>query len=507
MGAAHNRAHIRSRAPASGCYCLAQSEQRMPGKKSSYDAVVVGAGPNGLAAAIRLAQAGCSVLVLEAADTIGGATRSAELTLPGFLHDICSAIHPLGIGSPFFRTLPLERHGLEWIHPGIPLAHPLDDGAVVLLHRSIQDTAAGLGRDGRAYEQLMGPLLEDWEILSAEFLQPLLHLPRHVWKLARFGRCAFRSAIGAAQSWFREEPARALFGGLAAHSFLPLEKIPSAAIGLVLGLMGHACGWPMPRGGSQRIATALAAHLRELGGEIVTHSPIHALDQLPAARATLLNVTPRQWLRIGGERLPSAYRRQLEHYRYGPGVFKIDYALAAPIPWTAANCSQAGTIHIGGTLAELARAEREVAQGKLPERPFVLLAQPTQFDSTRAPAGKHIAWAYCHVPHGSTADMTARIETQIERLAPGFRELVLARHTMNCAAMEQRNPNLVGGDINGGTADLPQLIARPILSATPYRTPVPGVYLCSSSTPPGGGVHGMCGFHAANAALKDCFGR
>ncbi len=474
-------------------------------KNFAYDAVVVGAGPNGLAAAIRLAQAGCSVLVLEANETLGGGTRSAELTLPGFIHDLCSAIHPLGAGSPFFRRLPLEKYGLTWIHPTFPLAHPLDDGTAAVLHRSLTRTGDSLGEDKSAYERLMMRLVANWENLAGEFLQPVLHLPRHPLQLAGFGLRAFRSATGLAESCFAGAPARALFGGLAAHSFLALEQLPSAAIGLVLGIMGHAVGWPLPRGGSQQIADTLAAHLRTLGGQIKTHSRVESVAQLPMARAILLDVTPRQLLRLAGDRLPGSYRRRLESYRYGPGVFKLDYALAGPIPWKAKECAGAATVHVGGTLAEIAASEREVTEGKHAERPFILVAQPSLFDPTRAPEGKHTAWAYCHVPNGSSFDMTERMEKQLERFAPGFRDRILARHVLNCAEMERKNANLIGGDISGGLADLRQLLARPVFSSAPYRTPVPGLYLCSSSTPPGGGVHGMCGFHAAEAALRDCF--
>jgi len=473
--------------------------------KFSYDAVVVGSGPNGLAAAIRLAQENLAVLVLEANDSIGGGTRSAEITLPGFLHDLCSAIHPLGIGSPFFRQLPLEKYGLSWIQPEIPLAHPFDDGTAAALKRTIAATAEGLGPDKSNYEKLMTPLCSNWENLAAEFLQPLLHFPRHPLQLAGFGRRAFRSATGLARSWFGANPARALFAGLAAHSFLPLEQIPSASFGLVLAMLGHAVGWPLPRGGSQQIANALAAHLRALGGEIQINHPVESLGQLPPARAVLLDVTPRQLLRLAGDRVPPSYRRRLTQFRYGPGVYKVDYALAAPIPWKAKECAVAGTVHLGGTLDEVAVSERQVANGEHPERPFVLVTQPTLFDKTRAPDGRHIAWAYCHVPNGSTFEMLARIESQIERFAPGFRDFMLAPHTMTCAAMEKGNANLVGGDINGGLANLWQLLARPVLSPAPYRTAMPGIYLCSSSTPPGGGVHGMCGFHAAQTAIRDFF--
>ena len=472
-------------------------------KQVSYDAVVVGSGPNGLAAAIRLAQARLSVLVLEANQTVGGGTRSAELTLPGFVHDVCSAIHPLALGSPFFRRLPLEKYGLQWIQPPLPLAHPLAGGEAALLHKSVAATAAELGDDQQVYGDLMNPLVGNWQKLAAEFLQPLLHWPGHPLLLGKFGMQALRSAAGLARSRFRCEPARALFAGLAAHSFLSLEQRASASFGLVLGMMGHAVGWPLPRGGAQQMANALSAHLRSLGGEIVLGSRVESLGQLPLARVVLLDVTPRQLLRIAGERLPASYRRRIERYRYGPGVFKVDYALGEPIPWKAKACSSAGTVHVCGTLDEVAAAERTVCAGRVSETPFVLLAQPSCFDDTRAPVGKHTAWAYCHVPNNSTEDMTGRIEAQIERFAPGFRDVILARHTVNCAEFERGNANLVGGDINGGAADLWQLLARPVLSRCPYRTPVPGLYLCSSSTPPGGGVHGMCGFHAAEAALRD----
>jgi phytoene dehydrogenase-like protein len=472
----------------------------------SYDAVVVGSGPNGLAAAIRLAQEKLSVLVLEANETIGGGARSGELTLPHFVHDLCSAVHPLALGSPFFRQLPLEKYGLHWIHPEIPLAHPLEQGQAALLRRSVPETASAFSDDGAAYERLMEPLVRNWEALAWEFLQPMLHLPRHPFKLARFGFQGLRSASSLADSRFRHEPAKALFAGLAAHSFLPMEQRASAAFGLVLGMAGHAVGWPLPRGGSQAISDALAAHFRALGGEIKTNAPVEKLEELPLARATLLDVTPLQLILLAGDELPLSYQRRLGKYRYGPGVFKMDYALSSPIPWKAAGCAGAGTVHVCGSFSEVVQSEREVAEGKPPEKPFVLLAQPSRFDCTRAPAGQHTAWAYCHVPNGSALDMTERIENQIERFAPGFRDCILARHAMNSAALEEKNANLVGGDINGGAADLWQLLARPVLSPTPYRTPVPGLYLCSSSTPPGGGVHGMCGFYAAEAALRDCFG-
>jgi phytoene dehydrogenase-like protein len=474
--------------------------------KVAYDAVVVGSGPNGLAAAIRLAQAGLSVLVVEANDTVGGGLRSAELTLPGFLHDVCSAIHPLALGSPFLRTLPLEKYGLKWIHPELPLAHPLPDAQVALLRRSLAETSQGLGRDRLAYERLMAGFVRNWEVLIEEILRPLVHLPKNPIVLARFGWQGIRGARTLAKKRFSAEPARALFGGLAAHSFLELESLGSAAFGLMLALLGHAVGWPLPQGGSQKLADALAAHFRSLGGEITTGLRVETLEQLPLSRATLLDLTPRPVLRILGERLPPSCRRAFERYRYGPGVFKVDYALARPIPWSATECRGAGTVHVCGTLDEVAAAEREVAEGRAPSRPFVLLAQPSLFDSTRAPNGQHTAWAYCHVPNGSTFDMLDRLEAQIERFAPGFRDCILARYASHCQDLERKNANLIGGDINGGAADLWQLIARPRLSSNPYRIPVPGLYLCSSSTPPGGGVHGMCGVQAAETALRDCFG-
>lgn len=469
---------------------------------TAYDAVVVGAGPNGLAAAITLARAGCAVLVIEGHETIGGGTRTAELTLPGFRHDVCSAIHPLGVGSPFFREMPLAEYGLAWIHPDVPLAHPLDDGTAAVLHRDLSDTATGLGQDGAAYERLMTPFVRDWQKLVAAFLGPL-RLPPHPIALARFGVKAIRSAVGLAESTFGGQHARGLFAGLAAHAIQPLENLSTAAFGLMLGMLGHSVGWPLPRGGSQQIAAAMARYLESLGGEIVTGEYVDSLDQLPPARAVLLDVAPRQLLELAGDRLPALYRRQLEHYRYGMGVCKLDLALDGPIPWTAEACRRAGTVHVGGTLEEIAAAERSTAAGAHPQRPFVLVAQQSLFDETRAPDGKHTVWAYCHVPNGSNVDVTERIERQIERFAPGFRERILARHTRTATALAQYNPNYVGGDINAGVQNLGQLFTRPAIRVNPYTTPLDGVYLCSSATPPGGGVHGMCGYHAAKAALRD----
>jgi len=470
-----------------------------------FDAVVVGSGPNGLAAAITLARAGLSVIVLEANSTIGGGARSAELTLPGFVHDVCSAVHPLAAGSPFLKTLPLEKFGLHWIHPEIPLAHPFDDGTAACLHRDVEIAANALGRDANVYRNLFRPLTRDWEKLTAEFLRPMLHLPRHPFALGRFGFAAIAPAKWFAKTLFRRERTRALFAGIAAHSFLPLEAPISSAFGLVLGTAGHAVGWPVPRGGSQSISTALANYLRELGGKIETNRRVESLDKMPNSRATLFDTTVWQFARIAGDRLPIHYRRRLENFRHAPGIFKIDYALSSPIPWKAEDCRRAGTIHLGGTLDEIATSEQNISNGKVPERPFVLIAQQSLFDETRAPSGKHTLWAYAHVPFACKIDMSEAIEKQIERFAPGFRDCIVARHKSSATDLEKSNPNLAGGDINGGAANLWQLIARPTFSPAPYRTPVPGIYLCSSSTPPGGGVHGMCGYHAARTALRDLF--
>lgn len=472
-------------------------------EKRDFDAIVVGSGPNGLAAAIAMQQQGLSVLLLEGKSTIGGGLRTAALTLPGFLHDVCSAIHPLALASPFFRTLPLQEHGLEYIHPGVAAAHPFDDGGAAVLQHSLDATARSLQADEKAYRSLMTSVVQQWPLVAPDALGPL-QIPQHPLALAGFGLKALPSALHQARRFTTKE-ARGLWAGMAAHSIQPLSNMATAAIGLVLLAAGHLEGWPQPRGGSQQIANALAGYFQTIGGTIETGTYIQSMQQLPSAHAVLLDVTPKQLLQIAGHRFSSLYQWQLKRYRYGAGIFKIDWALDAPIPFTAAACRQAGTLHLGNTLEEIAYSEKIIWQGKHADKPFVLLAQPSVFDPSRAPQGKHTAWAYCHVPNGSVADMTTMIENQVERFAPGFRDTILARHTMNTAEVETYNPNYIGGDINGGVIDIGQLFTRPALRRSPYRTAARGIYICSSSTPPGGGVHGMCGYHAARQALKDIF--
>jgi phytoene dehydrogenase-like protein len=473
-----------------------------PGSDGRADAIVVGAGPNGLAAAITLARAGRSVRVYEAAPTAGGGTRTAELTLPGFRHDVCSTILPLTIASPFFRSIDLAARGVELLQPDAPFAHPLDGGAAAVLERSLTAMEDGLGaRDGRAWRRTFGPLVRSADDLAGELLRPVLHLPRHPLGLARFGLPALRSAEGFARGRFRDPPAQALFAGVAAHSMLRLDRPLSASFGLVLTIFAHFVGWPMARGGSAAVTDALVAELSALGGEVVTGHRVDGLAELPKARAVLFDVTPRQLVAIAGDRLPPRTRRHAERFRYGSGVFKVDWALDGPVPWTAEGPSRAATVHLGGTLEEIAASEADVAAGRHPDHPFVLFVQHQPWDETRAPAGNGTAWAYCHVPAGSAVDMTARIEAQVERFAPGFRDRILARATHSPAAMEAYDANYVGGDINGGVQDIRQLLFRPWPTLDPYRVG-DGLYLCSSSTPPGGGVHGMSGYWAARSALR-----
>jgi phytoene dehydrogenase-like protein len=466
-----------------------------------FDAVIVGAGPNGLAAAITLARAGASVAVLEGAESIGGGTRTAELTLPGFLHDVCSGAHPMGILSPFFRELPLGEHGLDWLRPGASVAHPLDGRPAVMLWRSLDRTADALGRDARSYRRMIAPFLDDPHGLLADLLGPL-RVPAHPRSFLRFGAHAAWPASWLARARFREEPARALWAGCAAHSILPLSHPMTSALGLIFALTGHVEEWPVARGGSIAITRALASYLESLGGTIRTGRRVRTAADLPAARVFLFDTDPLQLAEIAGPALPGGYARRLRRYRFGPGVFKLDWALDGPIPWSDASCLEASTVHVGGGLAEIAASERAMWRGEHAERPFLIVVQQSQFDPGRAPPGKHTGYAYCHVPHGSTADMTGRIEAQIERFAPGFRDRVLARHALGPADFERANPNDVGGAITGGAADWTQLFTRPVARLDPYSTPNPRVWICSASTPPGGGVHGMCGNHAALRALR-----
>jgi len=467
----------------------------------SEEAFIVGSGPNGLAAAIALAGSGLRVRVIEGNPSIGGCARSAELTLPGFVHDTGSAVHPMAAASPFFKSLPLSDYGLEWIQPPAAVAHPFDDGISALLCRSVQETAETLGRDSRSYSDLFTPLLEDWDSLLPELLGTM-RMPRRPLALARFALKALQPAARLAKGRFQGERARAFIAGLCAHSILPLDQTPGAAFGLALGLAGHAVGWPIPAGGAGSITGALANYFKSKGGVITTGKYIETAQDIPAGRAVFWDVTPAQLLRINGLKLPAGYRRSLQGYRYGPGAFKVDWALSQPIPWKSRACKLAGTVHLGGTLQEIALAENFAWGNGTPQKPFVLLAQPSLFDNSRAPAGKHTAWAYCHVPNGYQGDMTDPIEAQVERFAPGFREVILARRSTGPDALERDNPNLVGGDISGGAQSLRQLFARPALRLNPYSIPDANMYICSSSTPPGAGVHGMCGFHAAQSYLE-----
>jgi phytoene dehydrogenase-like protein len=466
---------------------------------TSYDAIVIGSGPNGLAAAIVIALTGRSVCIFEANATIGGGARSAELTLPGFNHDLCSAVHPLAAASPFFSQLPLKKYGLEFVYPPFALAHPFDDDTAVTLDRSLENASNSFGSDKDAYRQLFGPIVENWNKLADDLLGPP-RLPKHPLLVARFGWRAIQPAKRIAESHFIKDKTRAVFAGLAAHSFLSLDRYGSAAFGLILGALTHAVGWPIARGGSQCITTALADYLRDLGGEITTNHRVNSLAELPPAKAVLCDVTPKQLVSIAGGDLPVGFVKKLRNYRYGPGAFKMDWALNSPVPWKAKACLKAATIHLGGSFAEILESERLVAEGKCSDRPFVILSQPSLFDSSRAPKEKHTLWGYCHVPNGSEVDMTERIEKQIERFAPGFRDCILDRRIMRPGDLEHHNSNLVGGDINGGLQNIAQMFTRP--SWRLYSTPMRNLYLCSSSTPPGGGVHGLCGYFAAKLALR-----
>lgn len=465
------------------------------------DVVVVGSGPNGLAAALTCAKAGRSVLVLEAADAIGGGTRTAELTLPGFAHDVCAAIHPFAAVSPFFADAGLERHGLELLHPEVALVHPLDGGRAGVMHRSLEQTVAGLGVDGAVWDRHLGWATRRWPALAEATLAPLLRVPRHPLTLAAFG---LRGVLPA--TWFgrlfETEEAKGLIAGAAAHAFLPLSHPLTTSMGIMLLVSGHVAGWPVAKGGSQAIADAMAEQLAELGGTIQTGRRVHSLDDIPPSKAVLFDLTPRQVLDICGDALPERYRRRLSRFRYGPGVFKVDYALSEPVPWANEAARRAGSLHLGGTMREIAAAEAEVAAGGHPDRPFVLIGQQSLVDHSRAPAGQHTLWTYCHVPHGSDVDVTEAIERQIERFAPGFRDVVLARASATSSWYESYNANFIGGDIAGGSHGGLQLVLRPRPGLHPYRTPNPRFFICSASTPPGGGVHGMCGLNAANDALR-----
>lgn len=468
-----------------------------------YDVVVIGSGPNGLAAAVAMTRAGLETLVVEAKPEPGGGTRTSELTLPGFLHDVCSSVHPLGLASPWFQELGLD---IDWVQPDAPLAHVLPDGRGVLLERSIDDTCAQLGSDALAYRRLVTPFVRRFDELLEMILGPL-RFPSAPFLLARFGLDALRSLRGLTRWTFREDAAPALLAGIAAHAMVPLDKLATSSFGLVLATAGHAVGWPIARGGSRTITDALLARFVQDGGELVTGHHVRTMSDLPQARAYLFDLTPRQLLAIAGDRLPARYRARLSKFRYGAGVFKVDWALRGPVPWRDPRCARAGTVHISGTVDDVSRAERAVHAGAIADRPFILFVQPTLFDPTRAPAGQHVGWAYCHVPHGSALDATAAIEAHVEQVAPGFRDQILARATFNAQDMERYNPNYIGGDINGGVSDVRQLMTRPLPQLDPYTTGAPDMFLCSSSTPPGGGVHGMCGYFAARSALRRVFGK
>lgn len=461
-----------------------------------YDAVVVGSGPNGLSAAITLVRNGFSVLVLEAQKKIGGGTRTEAFTEPGFLHDVCSAVHPMALASPFFRQLPLDKHGLSFIHPEIPLAHPLPDGNVIVLDRSYEKTASLLGKDKDSYLKLYSSFIDRTEDIFDQLVGPF-RFPKDPILALKFASVALLSAKSIAES-FKSEEAKALWAGLAAHSILPLNKATTSAVALVLGLAAHRYGWPIAKGGSQSIATALASYFLKAGGEIRTEVKVNSIKKIPSSRWVFFDLTPRQIMNIKDLELGASVRKQLSSFRYGPGIYKVDWALKESIPWRNPACKQAGTVHVGGGFKDISLSEQLVWRNGISEKPFVLLSQPSLFDSSRAPAGKHTAWAYCHVPHASEVDMTRLIEKQIERYAPGFRDCILARHMMNARSMEAYNSNYIGGDITGGVTDLRQLFTRPLFHWNPYRLNK-STYICSSSTPPGAGVHGLCGYYAASS--------
>lgn len=469
-----------------------------------YDAIVIGAGPNGLSAAIQLARQGLSVCIFEASSQIGGGARSEQLTLPNFIHDVCSAVHPMGFISPFFKTLPFQEYGLEWIESPLALAHPFDNEPAAFLSKSIQQTAENLGQDKQAYLDLINPFVNKSETLLAEILKPI-RIPKHLFLTARFGFAAMRSASDFANSKFKTDRAKALFCGCSAHSVVSLDKIATASFGISLAMVAHLVGWPIVKGGSQRIIDCLEKYFRSLGGEIEAGTKVESLNSLPPSKVILMALTPRQVATIAADQLPQKFRDRLLKFRYGPGIFKIDWALDGPIPWKDPSCSQSATLHLGSTFDEILQSESNAWNGKISTKPFVILAQPSLFDSTRAPAGKHTGWAYCHVQHGSDVDQTETIENQVERFAPGFKNLILARHTFNSTQLHQHNENIIGGDIGGGANDFTQIIARPVLQWDPYSTLNPRIFICSSSTPPGGGVHGMCGFNAANSVLAKVF--
>ncbi len=472
---------------------------------SNYDAIVIGSGPNGLSAAILMAQQGLKVHIIEAENSIGGGTRTKELTEPGFLHDVCSAVHPTAVASPFISTLPLSDYGLEWIHPEVAAAHPLEDGKAVLGYKSLEKTLEGLGADAKSYKKLFKEFIDAWESLKFDLFGTLRN-PKNPLLMARFGLYGMQSTVGLANSMFKTEQAKAFFSGHAAHSILPLEKAFSSSFGLVLCTSMHAVGWPIAKGGSYKITNAMAEYFKSLGGTIETDNRVKDYRDIPDAKSVLFDLTPHQVARICDNELPNGYKKQLMNFEYGPGACKIDIAVSEPIPWLNEGTKKAGTVHLGGTLEELALSERETWSGKHPEKPYVLLSQPSVFDDTRAPEGKHTVWAYCHVPNGSDRDCTEEILNQIERWAPGFRDTIISYNTMTAVQMNEYNENYIGGDINGGAQFLKQLVGRPVLKWNPYKTPVDGIYMCSSSTPPGGGVHGMSGFNAAKSALKSDFG-